>query len=214
MPSHAWASGGSGPATNWPCRPDDLAAVKRGLKRGLKGRVRTVVLMLDETIITETPPLYSCYGHIGEQVRVPITGNRAKRILHGAINVATGDVALLITKEWTKETHQAFLSMIRSHWRGWNIVLFEDRAGQHTSPDSREWAEELGIEVRLLPEATPELNAMDHLWRHTKREAVGDRADGHDRRIGPRRLPVHHRPEPAERLRQAGVFSGNFWLTK
>ena len=40
--------------------------------------------MLDETIITETPPLYACYGHIGEQVRVPITGNRAKRILHGA----------------------------------------------------------------------------------------------------------------------------------
>ena len=109
--------------------PGHLAAVKRGLKRGLKGRVRTVVLMLDETIITETPPLYSCYGHIGEQVRVPITGNRSKRILHGAINVRTGDVSLLITEEWTKETHQAFLSMIRSHWRGWNIVLFEDRAG-------------------------------------------------------------------------------------
>ena len=84
--------------------------------------------MLDETIITETPPLYSCYGHIGEQVRVPITGNRAKRILHGAINVRSGDVALLITEEWINETHQAFLAMIRSHWRGWNIVLFEDRA--------------------------------------------------------------------------------------
>jgi hypothetical protein len=41
--------------------------------------------MLDETIITETPPLYSCYGHIGEPVRVPISGNRAKRILHGAM---------------------------------------------------------------------------------------------------------------------------------
>ena len=103
--------------------------------------------MLDETIITETPPLYSCYGHIGQQVRVPITGDRSKRILHGAINVATGDVSLLITKEWTQEIHQGFLSVIRSHWRGWNIVLFEDRAGQHTSPDSREWAEELGIEV-------------------------------------------------------------------
>jgi hypothetical protein len=33
----------------------------------------------------------------------------------------------------------------------------------------------LGIEVRLLPKATPELNAMDHLWKHTKREALGDR---------------------------------------
>ena len=85
--------------------------------------------MLDETIVTETPPLYCCYGPIGEQVSVPITGNRAKRFLHGAINVGTGDVSLLITEEWTAETHQAFLSMIRSRWRGWNIVR------RRSSPD-------------------------------------------------------------------------------
>jgi len=101
--------------------------------------------MLDETIITETPPLYCCYGRISQQVRVPITGNRSKRVLYGAINVRSGDVLLLITEEWVNETHQAFLSMIRSHWRGWNIVLFEDRAFQHTSPDSRGWAEHLGM---------------------------------------------------------------------
>jgi hypothetical protein len=191
-----------------------VAAVKRGLKRGLKGRARTVLLMLDETIITETPPLYYCYGPIGEQVRVPITGNRAKRILHGAINIKSGDVALLITEEWTKETHQTFLAMIRSHWRGWSIVLFEDRAGQHKSPESLAYAGQLGIEVRLLPKATRELNAMDHLWRHTKREAVGSRAT----------LTVENSAldacqyiidlSPNDRLRQAGVLSGDFWLTK
>jgi hypothetical protein len=95
-----------------------LAAVKRGLKTGLNDRERTVLLMLDETIITETPPLYYCYGHIGEQVRVPITGNRSKRILHGAINVRSGDTVLLITEEWVNQAHQMFLAMVRSHWRG------------------------------------------------------------------------------------------------
>jgi len=49
--------------------------------------------MLDETIITETPPLSSCYGRLGQQVRIPITGNRAKRVLHGALNVRTGAIA-------------------------------------------------------------------------------------------------------------------------
>jgi hypothetical protein len=29
--------------------------------------------MLDATIITDTPPLYSCYGRIGQQGRVPIS---------------------------------------------------------------------------------------------------------------------------------------------
>jgi transposase len=191
-----------------------LAPVKRGLKRGLKGRIRTVLLMLDETIITETPPLYSCYGHIGEQVRVPITGNRSKRILHGAINVRSGDVSLLITEEWVNEAHQAFLSMIRSHWRGWNIVLFEDRASQHTSPDSRGWAEHLGIEVRPLPRATPELNAMDDLWRQTKRETVGSRATSTVARSALDACRYIIDLSPHERLRQAGVLSGNFWLTK
>ena len=35
--------------------------------------------MWDETRVTETPPRYSCYGRRGEQVQVPISGNRAKR---------------------------------------------------------------------------------------------------------------------------------------
>jgi hypothetical protein len=117
-----------------------VAPGERGLKRGLAERRRTVILMLDETIICETPPLYSCYGRIGEQVCVPITGNRAKRILHGTINARSGEVVLLITEEWVQETHQYFLSMIRSHWRGWNIVLFEDRGSPHTAEASLELA--------------------------------------------------------------------------
>jgi DDE superfamily endonuclease len=190
-----------------------VAAVKRGLKRGLDAKERSVLLMLDETIITETPPLYNAYGPIGVQVRVPITGNRAKRILHGAINVRSGDVALLITEEWTNETHQAFLTMIRGHWRGWNPVLFEDRATQHKSPSSLAMAEGLGIEVRLLPRATPELNAMDHLWRPAKRQAVGDRPTV---TVADSALAVCQYIidlSPRDRLRQAGVLSGNFWLT-
>jgi DDE superfamily endonuclease len=194
--------------------PADVASVKRGLKTGLNDRERSVLLMLDETIITETPPLYSCYGHFGEQVRVPITGNRAKRILHGAINIKSGDVALLITAEWIKETHQTFLAMIRSHWRGWNIMLFEDRAGQHKSPESLSYAQQLAIEVRLLPRATPELNAMDTLWRHTKQEALGSRAT---RTVDQSALDACQYIidlSPHDRLRQAGVLSGDFWLTK
>jgi DDE superfamily endonuclease len=190
-----------------------LAAGKRGLKRGLNGRERTVLLMLDETIITETPPLYAGYGHVGEQVRVPITGNRAKRILHGTINVQSGSVLLLITEDWTQDEHQTYLSMIRAYGRGWNIVLFEDKASQHTAPGSLAWAAQLGIEVRLLPKATPELNAMDHLWRHAKRETQGNRPP----------QPIDESAmdaswyildlSPRERLQQAGVLSGNFWLT-
>jgi transposase len=173
-----------------------------------------VLLMLDETIITETPPLYSRYGRVGEQIQVPITGNRAKRILHGALNVSSGELLLLITEEWTADTHMLFLQMIRSHWRGWRIILIEDRGTPHTAEESRNWAARLGIEMRLLPRATPELNAMDQLWRHMKAKALANQPtrsiDNSAEAACQYLLGLSRR----ERLCQAGVLSGRFWLTK
>jgi transposase len=170
--------------------------------------------MLDETIVCETPPLYYCYGRIGEQVCVPITGNRAKRILHGTINVRSGEVVLLITEEWVQETHQYFLSMIRTHWRGWHIVLFEDRGSPHTAEGSRELAKRLGIQLRFLPRATPKLNAMDHLWRHVKGRVLADRKTRSIEESAQKACQYIFDLSPYERLKKTGILSGNFWLTK
>lgn len=170
--------------------------------------------MLDETIITETPPLYCCYGRIGQQVSVPISGSHKRRILHGAINVATGDVELLVTQNWTQQEHRHFLNLIRAHWRGWNIVLFEDRAPQHTAPRSLWMAHACAFEVRLLPRATPELNAMDTLWKHVKRDALGDRPTQSIDRSADNACNQILAMTPQDRLQQAGILSGNFWLTK
>ena len=105
------------------------------------------------------------------------------------------------------------LALIRSRWRGWTIVLLEDRASQHKS--SRAWARDrLGIEARLLPKATPELNAMDHLWKHTKRETLGSRSTLSIERSAMAACQYLIELSPRDRLRQAGVLSGNFWLTK
>lgn len=170
--------------------------------------------MLDETIITETPPLYSCYCRIGEQACVPVTGNRRKRILHGAINISSGETVLLITAEWNQDTHQAFLLMMRAHWRGWHIILFEDRGTPHTAEESMELAANLGIEVRLLPRATPELNAMDHLWRAVKGRALADRPTRSIDDSADVACSYILEMSRRERLKKAGVLSGNFWLTK
>jgi len=93
-------------------------------------------------------------------------------------------------------------------------VLFEDRGSPHIAEDTLDLAKWLDIEIRLLPKATPEVNAMDQLWRRTKGYTVASRstksidesADDVCRYI----LDL----SPRERLHQAGVLSGNFWLTK
>jgi len=58
--------------------------------------------------------------------------------------------------------------MIRSSLEGMEPgAVRGTRASQHKSPESLAQAEELGIEVRLLPAGPlPELKRpMDHLWR-------------------------------------------------
>ena len=169
--------------------------------------------MLDETIITETPPLYACYGRIGEHVCVPITGTHARRVLQGVLNIHSGELLLLITEEWVQETHQVFLAMIRAHWRGWHIVLFEDRGSPHLAETSRQLAKELHIELRFLPKATPELNAMDHLWRHVKARGLANRPTQSIDASADHACQYLLAMTRHERLRKAGVFSGNFWLT-
>lgn len=189
-----------------------MATGKRGLKKGLSRRTGTVGLTLDETIITETPPLCYSYSHIGEQKRIPITGNRRKRIIHGVINIKTGELELLITKFWNQETHQDFLQLIRSHWCGWNLIVFEDRGAAHTSEDSGSLAKKLGIEHRFLPKGTPELNPMDHLFRFVKKDTQGNRLthDTEEAALAACRYTIDMAPH--ERLKKAGVLSGSFWL--
>jgi hypothetical protein len=168
--------------------------------------------MLDEVIVTETPPLYYAYGWRGEQVRVPITGNRSKRILHGVININTGEVVLLITEEWNQDTHMYFLEMIRSHWRGWHIVLFEDRGVPHKAGASLKLAATLKIGIRLLSRATPELNAMDHLWRFVKGKALSNQPTQTIDTSADLACRYIYDMDREERLRKAGVRSGRFWL--
>ena len=168
--------------------------------------------MLDETIITETPPLYSCYGYRGEQVRVPVSGNRAKRIVHGVLNIRTGTIVLLISELWDQWSHQCFLRMIRAYWRGWDVVLFEDRGSPHTAEGSLTLADQLGMERRFLPVATPELNAMDHLWRHVKGDVLANRPTRSIDTSADLACQYLLDLSPQQRLKKAGVLSGNFWL--
>jgi transposase len=121
---------------------------------------------------------------------------------------------LLITDVGNEQTHQYFLQMLRAHWSGRHIVLFEDRGTPHTTDDSRALAGELGSELRLLPRATPDLNALDHLWRQVKGRALADRPSLSIDQSAAAACRDILELSAGERLKKAGVFSGNVWLTK
>lgn len=170
------------------------------------------MLFLDSTIFSEIPPLRAMWAPMGEQAHVPIIGSHAKRFLTGVLNIQTGDYLDYASTQFRQADFQKVLRLIRSHWRGWRIVLFLDRNQPHRTATSRRLAKQLGIQLRWLPTACPELNVLDCLWRHLKDDIIANRplpdlqavmncAQSHTAA-----MPRH------ERLKKAGVFAPNFWL--
>ena len=91
-------------------------------------------------------------------------------------------------------------------------MLFEDRASQHKAargPGPSRMPEYL--RRGYSPKATPELNAMDYLWRHTKRVTLGSRAtlSIEASALAACQYLIDLSPL-VERLRKAGVLSVKF----
>ena len=149
---------------------------------------------------------------MGEQACVPIIGSHDKRFLTGVLNIQSGDYLDYASTQFRQANFQQVLRLIRSHWRGWHIVLFLDRNKPHRTSASQRVARQLGIQLRWLPTACPELNVLDCLWRHLKDDIVANRPTPNvDATIECASSYVADL-SPQERLQKAGVFAQDFWL--
>jgi len=90
------------------------------------------------------------------------------------LNFKTSDMIYYVSTEFNQGQFQDVLRWIRTHWRDWQIVLFVDKHSAHIAGASQHLADELGIELRWQPTAGSELNPVDHLWRHVKKDAVAN----------------------------------------
>lgn len=152
------------------------------------------------------------WAPIGEQARVPIIGSHAKRFLTGVLNIQSGDYLGYVSTQFRQANFQQVLRLIRSHWRGWHIVLFLDRNKPHRTPASRRLARQLEIQLRWLPTACPELNVLDCLWRHLKDDIVANRPTPDVNTTIECACSYVADLSPQERLQKAGVFAPDFWL--
>lgn len=170
-------------------------------------------LFIDSPIFNEIPPLRAAWFPIGVQATVPIVGrHRAKRILTGVLNIQTGTYFQYFSETYTHVTFHTVLNFMRRHWRGWNMVLFLDKISAQWAQSSRRLAHQLGIQLRWLPKACPELNPVDHLWRHLKRDILANEPLPNLEATLKRAWLYLKQLSPHERLQKAGVLSGHFWL--
>ena len=181
--------------------------------RRLKAMPRDAALLFtDWTLLRMYPPLRHAWGWRGRQAEVRITGENAKRVLFGAINVRTGRRTLLRAATAGQAPFQAFLRRLRRSYGGREVWLLLDKGGAHTAAATRRLAAELRIELVWLPKQAPELNGMDQLWKELKRWVSANRQyrtiDRHAQEAEQWIMALSNK----QAMRKAGLLSPGFWL--
>jgi transposase len=173
---------------------------------------RDVVLFEDETDLLLFPPLRACWAQRGEDSVVPLCGANAKRVIFGVLNIRSGSRLFLERKKQRQGDFQEFLGLIHEHYRGWRVSLLLDGDSSHIAKTSRRLAQILGIKLVWLPVRCPELNALDHLWRHGKECVCANRQYGSIEEQVHRFLHYLEGLSVEETFRKAGVLSEDYWL--
>lgn len=149
---------------------------------------------------------------MGEQACVPIMGAHQVRVLTDVLNIKSGDCVVHTSERYRQENFQEVLHLIRAHWRGWHIVLFLDQHSAQGAKASRRLARQLGIQLRWLPKASPELNGVDQLWRRVTDDVLANEPTPTLMATVQRLMEHILDMTPHQRRRQAGILSDSFWL--
>jgi transposase len=183
--------------------------------RRLKQRPRRAVLLAeDETTLRLLPPLRAAWALRGQQATIPISGKNDQRTLFGALNITTGHRVLLRRGGAGAGDFQAFLRVLRKqhYCAGQPIWLLLDKATCHTAASSLALAARLKITLLWLPRQCSELNSMDHLWRHLKKDLAANRQRPDIDSLAIQAEAWVLDLSTQQTLRKAGLLSKDCWL--
>jgi len=129
----------------------------------------------DETTLRELPPLRASWSKVGQQAEVVITGKNPRKVLHGALNLETGEQVLLTRDRSRGEDVIAFVEALGEVRPLFPKLLIWDNAPPHKPKLVQAALAERNLTVVWLPVRAPELNPIEDLWRHLKRYVAANR---------------------------------------
>lgn len=171
-----------------------------------------MLLAEDETDLLLFPPLRARWSPRGQPAQVVLSGRNARRVVFGAMNLATGHRLFLARPHQRAGDFQAFLEQVHGHYRGWHVVLLLDEDPSHTATASQARAADFGMRLLWLPKRCPELNPMDTLWGQGKDVVSANKQYATIDEQVERFIDYLSALSNHEALQTAGVFSEHFWL--
>lgn len=167
----------------------------------------------DETTLREFPPLRAAWGQRGEQQVVVVSGRNARRVVHGALNVATGDFVSLIRERSRQDDCAAFVEALGQVRPEVPKLLVWDNAPPHHPKRVQAAAAAANIRLAFLPFRSPELMPCEDLGRLAKAVVAANRVYETVQEQAERAVAWLAALTPFDRLLKTGLFGTKFqWL--
>ena len=168
----------------------------------------------DETSLREFPPLRAAWARRGQQQVVVLSGRNARCVVHGALNVATGELVTLLRDRSRQDDCAAFVEALGHLRPDVPKLLVWDNAPPHHPKRVQATAEAAHITLAFLPFRAPELMPCEDLWRLTKAVVAANRAYITVQEQAERALAWLAALSPFDRLLKSGLFGAKFqWLS-
>jgi len=133
---------------------------------------------MDETTIGLIYPILKCWMKKGQQKRLPsFTGKRASQVLAGVLNWHTEEVFCRELAACNSEEIIAFFEWLLTEiYPTETVVLVMDNASWHHSYATQAALSlfEDRVLVVWLPPYSPDLNPIEHFWKHLKANACAN----------------------------------------
>ena len=131
-----------------------------------------VTLYQDEAVFQQAGTVIRTWALVGIGFQVLSPPVRKSIKVMGAVRIgANPQWHSRFVQVFNAETFIEFLEQLLRYYCGTKIHLITDNAAYHRSPKVREWlsGKEHLMEFHFLPAYSPKLNAVEYVWRKTKR---------------------------------------------
>jgi transposase len=134
----------------------------------------------DEASFRQDSTLYRTWSRVGPQPLVPVTGARQSAKIFGCVEVYDATFVYGSDEVFNGHTYVNFLEKRMApcfYRRGRKVIYIQDNASYHKEEEVQAWFESnrQWLEVQPLPAYSPEFNAAEPLWHHTRVQGTHNR---------------------------------------
>ena len=124
----------------------------------------------DEASFRQDSTLHWTWARRGHQPEFPTTGQRNSVKVFGCVDVYTARFLYRRDVVFNAKTYLTFLEQVARHYYPRRIIWIQDNASYHKDADVWEWfaRNRAWWTVANLPPYSPEFNAVERLWHHTR----------------------------------------------